>query len=501
MRILVAGFHHETNTFALSKATYEKFESGDGWAPMKRGGDVLHLRGANVPMGGFVTAMEAIGHTLIPVLWAAANPSGPVTEDAYERIAREITGAARSNEVDAIYLDLHGAMVVEHVDDGEGELLQRLRQIVGPGVSIVASLDLHANVTQRMLDYADGLVAYRTYPHVDMAETGIRAAQLLKDIVNHVGTAHRVSRRLPFLIPINGMCTTVAPAHEVYRQLDALEVGDILSISFAPGFPAADFPECGPTIWGYGLDEHELTRAIGALYNKIVQSEESWGAKFFSPDDAVLEAMRIAGNTTRPVVIADTQDNPGAGGSSNTTGMLRALIRNGAKCAAIGLIYDPDAARAAHIAGVGTRIKVALGDQSEMPFEGEFLIESLSDGKGVFEGPMMTGVRVELGPTACLKIEDVRVVVSSERVQMIDRNLYRMVGIQPELMKILVNKSSVHFRADFEPIAETVIVAKSPGVAFIDPADFPWKRLRQGLRTSPMGQAVSYTSLTPGPVD
>jgi microcystin degradation protein MlrC len=501
MRILVAGFHHETNTFASSQATYDNFESGDGWAPMKRGIEVLNLRGINVPMGGFITAMDALGHTLIPVLWAAANPSGRVTEDAYERIAGEITEAAQNNEIDAIYLDLHGAMVVDHVDDGEGELLQRLRQIVGPSVAIIASLDLHANVTQRMLDYSDGLVAYRTYPHVDMAETGMRAAQLLKDVRRYGGSSYRVSRRLPFLIPINGMCTTVAPAKWLYRQLGALEAGDIWSISFAPGFPAADFPECGPTIWGYGQDEYELTQAIDALFDRVVQSEENWGTRFFTPDEAVLEAMRISEHAARPVVIADTQDNPGAGGGSNTTGMLRALIRNGARRAAVGLICDPSVARAAHVAGAGARIRTALGDQSETSFEGEFLVESLSDGKGLFEGPMMTGACVELGLTACLKIEDVRVVVSSERVQMIDRNLYRMVGIQPELMKILVNKSSVHFRADFEPIAEAVIVAKSPGVALVDPADFPWTRLRHGLRTSPMGQALSYTSLTPGPVD
>jgi microcystin degradation protein MlrC len=493
VKILIAGFQHETNTFAPSKARYEDFVNGGGFPPMVRGADLLALRDVNVPAGGFIVAAEAAGHTLIPVIWAGATPSAHVTQEAFGRIAGDILAAAGTGGFDAVYLDLHGAMVTEHLDDGEGELLACVRAVVGPEIPIVASLDLHANVTEQMLSSADGLVAYRTYPHVDMAETGRLAAALLDDIVRAGQPLHRAFRRLPFLIPINGMCTLLEPARSAYRRLEALETGDVVSLSYAPGFPAADFPECGPVVWGYGRSAEAARAAVDALYDQFVAAEADWAVPFLSPDDAVAEAIRISATASRPVVIADTQDNPGAGGDSNTTGMLRALLRHEAADAALGLLWDPQAAAAAHAAGIGATIRLALGGRSgapgDEPLEGAFEVEHLSDGRCVLEGPMMTGSRVDLGPTARLRIGGVRIVVVSHKAQMLDRNLYRVGGIEPERMKILVNKSSVHFRADFEPIAATVLVAKAPGPMAADPADLPWRRLAPGMRIRPGGPA------------
>lgn len=489
--ILIAGFQHETNTFAPSKATYASFERGEGFPAMARGDDVLTLRDVNIPAGGFIRAAQRYGWTLRPVVWAGASPSAHVTEDAFERIAGEIVAAARAGGFDAIYLDLHGAMVAEHADDGEGTLLARLREVIGQHVPMVASLDLHANVTQAMLDAADALVAYRTYPHVDMADTGERAAALLQARLGAGAPWHRAARRLPFLIPINGMCTMLEPARGMYAQLDALERDGVASLSFAPGFPAADFPECGPVIWGYGQDADAVDAAVQTLYDRMLAEEAAWEVPFLSPDEAVREAMRLAQDATRPVVIADTQDNPGAGGDSNTMGMLRALLRNGAQQAAIGLIWDPAVAAAAHRAGVGALIDVALGGVSgvagDEPLQARFEVLKLSDGVCRFGGPMMHGMLADVGPVALLGIDDVQVVVSGGKAQMLDRNLYRVGGVDPEAMKILVNKSSVHFRADFQGIAHAVLVAKAPGPMTADPADLPWTRLAPGIRLKPMG--------------
>ena len=503
MKILLAGFQHETNTFAPSKAAYENFVRGEGFPPMVRGADLLGLRDVNVPAGGFILAAEAAGHTLVPVIWAGASPSAHVTRDAYERIAGEILSVARLGNFDAIYLDLHGAMVADHVDDGEGELLAELRALVGPDLPIVASLDLHANVTERMLTNADGLVAYRTYPHVDMAETGRMAAAFLQDFIAAGRSVHRASRRLPFLIPINGMCTLLEPARSAYGRIAALETGEVLSLSFAPGFPAADFPECGPVVWGYGRTPEAAAMAVDQLYDQFVAAEPAWAVPFLTPDEAVTEAMRLAIGSDRPVVIADTQDNPGAGGDSNTTGMLRALVRQGATKAALGLICDPQAAAAAHAAGLGATIRLALGGRSgtpgDEPFDARFEVAHLSDGRCTLEGPMMTGARVDLGPTACLRIGGVQIVVSSHKAQMLDRNLFRVGGVEPEQMKILVNKSSVHFRADFAPIAAAILVAKAPGPMQADPGDLPWHRLAPGLRIRPGGPGFQAGSATPPP--
>ena len=492
-KILVAGFQHETNTFAPSPATYESFVRGEGHPAMARGDAVLALRDVNLPIGGFIQASERQGHTLLPVIWTAASPSAQVTEDAYERIVGEIVAAAGEGGFDAIYLDLHGAMVARHVDDGEGELLARIRARVGASVPVVASLDLHANVTGRMLASADALVAYRTYPHVDMAGTGARAERLLVRLLDGRKPLVRAARRLPFLIPINGMCTMLEPARSMYEALGTLEHGPVVSLSFAPGFPAADFPECGPVIWGYGEEASAVLDAVDSLYDTMLRNEAQWAVPFLSPDAAVAEAIRLSASAQKPVVIADTQDNPGAGADSNTTGMLRALLGNGAQDAALGLIWDAGAAAQAHAAGVGATLELALGGRSgtpgDAPFVGTFEVVALSDGRCRYDGPMMHGMQVNLGPVACLKIDGVRIAVSSTKAQMLDRNLYRVAGIEPEQMKILVNKSSVHFRADFEPIAHTVLVAKAPGPMTADPADLPWKRLARGIRIRPMGKS------------
>ncbi|CAG4923251.1 hypothetical protein R54767_04977 [Paraburkholderia gardini] len=236
-----------------------------------------------------------------------------------------------------------------------------------------------------------------------------------------------------------------------------------------------------------------LRVALDALYGAIVDQEAAWEVPFLTSDEAVREAMRLSAAATRPVVIADTQDNPGAGGDSNTMGMVRALLRNGAQWAAAGLIWDPAAAAQAHRAGIGARIDVALGGTSGVPGDGplcaSFEVVSVTDGQCRFDGPMMHGMEVDLGPVACLRIDGVSIAVSSVKSQMLDRNLYRVAGIEPETMGILVNKSSVHFRADFEPIAHAVLVAKAPGPMIADPADLPWTRLPRGLRMRPMGPA------------
>ncbi|GAA0304509.1 M81 family metallopeptidase [Sphingomonas oligophenolica] len=456
--------------------------------------EMFRLEDVNIPVGGFLREMKADDVEIIPSLWAGATPSARVSRETYERIVSAILDAAASGPFDAIYIDLHGAMVTEHLDDGEGELLERLRQLVGQEVRIVASLDLHANVTERMFVHSDGLVAYRTYPHEDMAVTGARAARLLKALL--FGPAlHRAARRIPFLIPINAMSTLADPARALYDAMSGLETGSIASLSFTMGFPAADFPECGPVVWGYGSDREVVELTVDALYGRIVAGEGNWEQRLLDPHEAVREAQRLARNATRPVIIADTQDNPGGGANSDTTGMLRALLDCEAEGAAIGLMVDSAAAKAAHEAGVGAEITLALGGRSgtpgDAPFEGVFRVEQLSDGCYVFGGRMLTGKVTDVGPSARLSIGGVHIVVSTWKDQMMDRNQYRMVGIDPESMAILVNKSSTHFRADFEQIAEAIIVAKAPGLLLADPADLPWTRLPDDLRLSPLGPSFA----------
>lgn len=494
-RVAMAGFLHETNTFAPSPATYAGFEQGGGYLPMSRGEEITaRCGGINLGISGAVAHGAAVEWEMVPILWTGAIPSAHVERDAYERIAAEIVdGVAAAGDLDGVYLDLHGAMVAEHLDDGEGELIARIRRVVGPGVPIAASLDLHGNVTERMVEEADILVAFRTYPHVDMAETGRRTAVQLDALMARGAPFAKAFRRLPFLIPIPWQCTSLEPARTIYALVAKLEGGPVASTSFLTCFPAADFDECAPTVVAYGETQEDADRAAERIEALVLESEGAFAGQAYPADGAVREAVRIAGRATRPVVIADTQDNPGAGGDSDTTGMLRALIASGAERAAIGIIVDPDAARRAHVAGEGAQVVLALGGHSgiagDAPLEATFTVEKLSDGCFKARGPYYGGAAMNLGPSACLAIGGVRIVVSTYKAQMADREMYRMVGIEPEAQAILVNKSSVHFRADFEPIAEAILVAIAPGPMALDPADLPFTRLLPGMRLSPSGPA------------
>ena len=493
-RIAVGGFLHETNTFAPTKATYADFVHGGGWPAMAQDDVLKVMRNINVGLAGFIEAAEARDWQLVPTISCGASPSAHVTEDAYERIVKVIVdGIKAAGPLDAVYLDLHGAMVTEHLDDGEGEILRRVRQVIGTELPLVASLDLHANVTPEMVEHADALIAYRTYPHVDMADTGRAAAEHLALLLGTRQKFAKAFRQLPFLIPISWQCTNDQPTKGIYQKLAALQDDSVPTLSFAPGFPAADFAHCGPSVFAYGRTQEDADAAADTIVNLIVGHENDFDGRIYTPDEGVRHAMELARTATRPIVIADTQDNPGAGGDSDTTGMLRALVRNNAQRAATGVIYDPASARAAHAASVGATVTLALGGKSgipgDAPYNETFIVEQLSDGKFVAPGPYYGGRDMDMGPSACLRIGGVRVVVSSHKAQLADQAMYRFVGIEPTEQAILVNKSSVHFRADFEPIAEKLLICAAPGAMPADTAALPWTRLRPGVRIKPNGPA------------
>ena len=502
-RIAVGGFLHETNTFAPTKATFESFVHGGGWPAMARGADVLKvMRNINVGLAGFVGAAEENGWELVPTISCGASPSAHVTEDAFERIVTVmVDGIRNAGKLDAIYLDLHGAMVTEHFDDGEGEILRRVRQAIGNDLPLVVSLDLHANVTPAMVEHADALIAYRTYPHVDMADTGRAAARHLASLLRSRQKFAKAFRQLPFLIPISWQCTNDEPTRSIYRKLAAMESEAVPTLSFAPGFPAADFRDCGPSVFAYGRTQADADAAADAIEKIIVGHENDFDGRIYSPDDGVRYAMELAKTASRPIVIADTQDNPGAGGDSDTTGMLRALVRNRAIRAATGVIYDPESTQAAHAAGTGATVTLALGGKSgipgDAPYQESFVVEKLSNGQFVAPGPYYGGRDMDMGPSACLRIGDVRVVVSSHKAQLADQSMYRYVGIEPTEQSILVNKSSVHFRADFEPIAEKLLICAAPGAMPADTATLPWTRLRPGIRIKPNGAPFSPATKSP----
>src|ERR1700694_4050426 len=398
-RIAVGGFLHETNTFAPNKATYDDFVHGGGWPTMADGADVLKtMRNINVGLAGFIKQADTQGWEMVPTISCGASPSAHVTRDAFERIVKEmIDGIAAAGSLDAVYLDLHGAMVTEHLDDGEGEILARVRKVLGNDSPLVVSLGLHANVTPEMVEQADALIAYRTYPHVDMADTGRAAARHLALLLSTGQKFAKAFRQLPFLIPISWQCTNDQPTKGIYEKLAALQSDAVPTLSFAPGFPAADFPDCGATVFAYGRTQADADAAADRIAALVESHENDFDGRIYSPDEGVRHAMELTKRASKPIVIADTQDNPGAGGDSDTTGMLRALVRNGATRAAIGVIVDPESAKAAHTAGQGATIRLALGGKSgipgDAPFEATFVVEQVSYALVLLPGAYFAGIQ------------------------------------------------------------------------------------------------------------
>jgi microcystin degradation protein MlrC len=486
-RIAVGGCQHETNTFSPRGATLADFEAADAWPGLTRGPALFDaVAGINLPAAGFVAEARALRHELVPLAWCSAQPSGRVTREAFEHVSRLLLEDLRAAwPLDAVYLDLHGAMVAEHVDDADGELLTRVRAVVGPDVPVVASLDYHANVSPRMVAEATALVAYRSYPHVDMAECGARAAKCLHDLLGRPRPVFAFEA-LDFLIPLTSQSTLAEPMQHIAELAGALERAPLLAVNVAPGFPAADVAECGPSVYACGWDDDAARGAVSRLAAAMRESEPDFALELVSVAEACRMAVALDVPARRPLILADTQDNPGAGGHADTTTLLKGLVAARAKRVLAGVYCDPDAAARAHAAGVGARLDLELGARSgfpgETPLAARFEVVALGDGRFVGTGPFYRGGRFELGLMALLRLGDVWIAVASRKQQAADQAMFRHLGVEPAEFVVLALKSSVHFRADFGPIASRIVVVEAPGPNVADPARLPFTKLRLGMR-------------------
>jgi microcystin degradation protein MlrC len=486
MRIAVGGFQHETNTFAPLRATLADFEAADAWPGLVRGPAMLEaVRGINLPIAGFIAAATQQRHTIVPLTWCSATPSAHVTRHAYEHIADLLLQDLRAAQCDAAYLDLHGAMVAEHVDDADGELLRRVRACVGARIPVVASLDFHANVSQLMVAAADALCSYRTYPHVDMADTGARTYRALHDLQDR--TAQRDFRQLDFLMPLTSQCTLVEPLRSLMASSVQLERG-LIACNLTPGFPAADVIDCAPAIFAFGHDADAVRTAVQSLAQQVSERESEFGLSIYSIDQALREIKNTAAVRGRPIVLADTQDNPGGGGNADTTSLIKALL-DARIPALVGVLCDPAAATRAHTAGVGGNIELNLGAGTgfagETPIAARFDVIALGDGQLTGTGPFYQGARMALGPMALLRTGTVTIAVASKKQQAADQAMFRHLRCDPSDFAVLALKSSVHFRADFGAMASRVLVVDAPGPNIAAPDKLPFRNLRSGVRTMP----------------
>jgi microcystin degradation protein MlrC len=505
MRIAIGGFQHETNTFAPNPATLEDFAAADGWPGLTRGAPLFEaVSGINLPIAGFIAAAREARHTLLPLTWCSAAPSGPVTRDAYEHIAHLLLADLQAaRPLDAVYLDLHGAMVAEHIDDADAELLRRVRQCVGVDVPVVASLDFHSNTSYAMVNAANALVAYRTYPHVDMADSGDRALRCVAQL--HTERWLTRWQALPFLIPLTSQCTLVAPLAQWLPQLSALERGTIRALNFTAGFPCADVADCAPAIFGYGLDAAALATAMGALHAQLMAQEQNFALQVHSIEATLAQLQQLGSVPGAPVILADTQDNPGAGGTCDTTALIKALLVHRVPHVLAGILFDPQAAAQAHAAGVGASVELSLGarggtageSSNEGPLQARFEVIALGDGRFTATGPFYCGARMQLGPMALLRIQNLHIAVASRRQQAADQAMFRHLGVEPRQFGVLALKSSVHFRADFAALARQILLVAAPGANLADPAQLPFRKLAPGMRVAGSETALAMAHRNP----
>jgi len=502
MRIAVGGLVHETNTFAPTPTTLADFDM-DGSSPrVQRGaGLVATLSRGSAPMAGILRELGAAPHvTLVPLLWAEAQPGGLVTREAFDVLAGEFlqgldqvleaAGPLSAGPLSAVVLDLHGAMVVEGLPDAEGWLLQEVRQRLGEGPFLAAALDFHGNLSAGMVEASDLLIGYRTYPHVDMAETGARAARETLGWLARGARPAKAFARLPYLIPIHAQSTLGGPMAALVTLQGQLDRQFAATTSLFAGFPPADIRDCGPAILAYAPDQAGADAAVAQLEAAALAAEPAFAAIGLRTGfDAVREAMGHPPD--HPVIIVDTQDNPGAGATSDTMGLVRELLAQGAQDAVVAVIHDPAAAGLAHAAGVGGIVTADLGGRGASPgagpLRGDFRVEALGDGAFTGSGGYYRNTALNFGPMALLRVAEsgVRVIVGSRRAQAGTQAIFRHLGLDPARIGILGLKSSVHFLADFADLTPDILYAAFPGLNAADPAEFDYRNLRPDVRRRP----------------
>jgi microcystin degradation protein MlrC len=482
VRVFIAMLSHETNTFSTLTTDRAQFETRE----LRYGGELLEVyRGTATCLGGMIVGAHARGLALLPSLAASASPAGRVSKAFYEEAkARLCTDLQSAGHLDGVLLDLHGAMVVETVDDGEGDLLAAVRQVVGPRTPIGVTLDFHANVTPAMVRHATLLHGYKTYPHVDMGERGREAAERLADVMaGHVRptVAFRQPRLLP---PIASQRTAEGPMRRLYDLADQMERDPrVLTVSVFAGFPLADIPDAGLSI--YVATNHDPALAeecADRLHEVAWDHRREFVHRAVPVREAVAQALA---DDERPILLADIADNTGGGAAGDGTEILRELLRVAAPSATVACIWDPAAAAACARAGLGATLTVDVGgkidDRHGAPVTMTGRVRALSDGAFVHKGPMLRGLPGRLGRTAVLETGGVKVILISHRWQTLDPEMIRLVGIEPRDEHIVVVKSTIHYRAAFEPIAARIIEVDAPGLSSSNLDRFAFAHVRRPI--------------------
>ena len=488
-RIAVGMISHETNSFSPVPTDLSSFaEQRHG---IVEGDEILtSFRGTKTGIGGFLEVGAAHGWQMIGTVVASATPSANVAASAHTDVRDRLIGYLReAGELDGVLLHLHGAMLSEHAPDAEGDVCRAVREVIGDDVPLVVELDLHGNITREFCDVVDGVIVYDTNPHVDAYERGLEAANLMAAIL--AGEIERPKvyiAKPPMLPPTINMRTAEGPMVKLLERGREWESGPgIQNVAVFPGFPYADFADAGTSIVVTATDP-ELGARCAREMGRLAWNLRDEFLKHIPPvAEAVERALGQIGDGDvhgPPVILADVADNPGGGGSGDTPELLRELVRRGV-AGAVACLWDPESVEQAFGAGVGAEREFRLGGKaSELygePVVARGLVRCLSDGVFTGHGPVVRGLTVRCGRTALIDVAGLKIVATSIRHAANDRGYFKVAGIQPEREPLLVIKSRGHFRADFEPIARTIIEVDAPGAANPNLSRYDYRHVRRPI--------------------
>lgn len=486
MRWLIAQFKHETNTFSPVPTPFERFYRATP-ADADQASLLAAYRGTGLAIGGFIDVAERVGAELVLATAAEAQPSRPTDDATYERISQRILSRLTEGGFDAVLLDLHGAMVTESLQDAEGELLRRLREIA-PDIPIGVTLDMHANVHEAMVRHATVITGYHTYPHVDIHAAGVRAAELIWRTLR--GEIRPVLEwgQAPMLPHVMRQGTQAGPNRALQARCEALEAaGEVLAASVFVGFPHADIAQAGlSAVVCSDARPDQARQQVEAL---LAQAWQARAEFVFQPTPLAEAVARAKACPAGPVVLLDHCDNSASGGSMDSTAVLAELLRQGLDDAVFYAIWDPAAVQQALAAGIGRTLSLSLGGKTALPALGRdnpplaltARVKLAFDGRFRNRGPMYRGVQTDLGPSVVLAVGGLDIVVVSEHQEPFDLNCLSSLGIDPAQKRYIALKSRVHWRAGFGDLAREVIECDGLGVTTSDYGALRFERVRRPI--------------------
>ena len=489
MRLLLAQFKHETNTFSPVPTPFGRFYPALP-AEADQASLLAAYRGTGLALGGFIDVAERAGVQVVIATAAEAQPSRPTDDATYERISQTILTQLAQGGFDAVLLDLHGAMVTESLEDAEGTLLRRLREI-DPDIPVGVTLDMHANVYDDMVRHATVITGYHTYPHVDIHAAGVRAAELILRTLR--GEIRPVMQwgQAPMLPHVMRQGTHAEPNRSLQARCQALEAGgEVLAASVFVGFPHADISQAGLSAVVCTDARPETARQhCDALLAQAWETREGFVFQPTPLAEAIARAKACALNLGGPVVLLDHCDNSASGGSMDTTEVLAEVLRQGLDEAVFYAIWDPQAVQQALAAGIGSEVALSLGGKTAMPalrrdshpLSVTGRVKLAFDGRFRNRGPMYQGVQTRLGPTVVLAVGGLEIVLISEHQEPFDLNCLSSVGVDPLQKRFVILKSRVHWRAGFGDLAREVIECDGLGVTTSDYGALSFKRVRRPI--------------------